>query len=248
MAIENPKNYLPTIDIEELYIAQNYEGPAEFVVTSRYSHGEAEARRRLFMNEPLDIIQENYMNYYARLYPGVEVAAPLSFDDDQINNLFTIVERYHIPDYWERRDGRLYSNFHGTSISDFTHLPDVVNRKMPLALSFPLHVQHSSILQFPEEVGFAQAGLDEKIADADMSFTLKSAYKDQRLRLDYVYDALSDAVMPESMREHLEVRRKINDSLTFSAWVADGAALPQQTAYAIPKDMMPHVTQYMSDP
>ena len=236
--IDKPEGYLPSIDIEELYIADDYTGPVEFVVTSRYSHGEAEARRQLFMNEPLDSIQESYLNYYARIYPGIDVAAPLVYEDDQKNNLFIIIERYQIPEYWEHRDGRLYSNFYGTSISDYTRLPNIINRKMPLALNYPLHVHHSSVLQFPEDVGFGKAGLDENIADADMSFAVKSSYENKRLHIDYTYDALSDAVMPENMHEHLSLRRQINDNLSFSAWVADVASLPQHAAYMPPHDTM----------
>jgi len=238
--IDRPDGYLPTIDIEELYIAHDYTGPVELVVTSRFTHGEAEARRRLFLNESLDTIQENYLNYYARIYPGIDVAAPLAYEDDQKNNLFTVTERYQIADYWEHRDGRLYSNFYGSSIVDYTRLPNIINRKMPLALSYPLHVHHSSVLQFPEDVGFGKAALDENFADADMSFVVKSAYENKRLSIDYIYDSLADAVMPEDMRKHLSLRRQINDNLSFSAWIADAASLPQQAAYTPPHDAMSH--------
>lgn len=247
-AIGKPGGYLPTIDIEELYIAHDYAGPVEFVVTSHYSHGEAEARRHLFMNEPVYSIQENYLNYYARIYPGIDVAAPLAYEDDQKNNLFTITERYQIPDFWEHRDGRLYSDFHGTSIGTYTQLPNIVNRKMPLALSYPLHVHHRSVLQFPEDVGFGKAVLDERLADADMSFAVKSSYKNKRLQIDYVYDSLSDAVMPERMREHLSLRRQINDNLSFSAWITDTGSLPQQTASMPPHDTIYHASERHGGP
>jgi hypothetical protein len=106
---------------------------------------------------------------------------------------------------------------------------------MPLALSYPLHVHHSAILQFPDDVGFANGVIDEKIADTEMRFSVKSSYANRRLRLDYTYDSLTDAVPPEAMRDHLALRRQINDSLTFSAWVADETTSPQQTAYLPPQ-------------
>lgn len=229
--IKIPQDYVPSIDIEELYIADDYTSPVKFVVTSRYSHDEAEARRRLFVNESVDNIQDNYLNYYARIYPGISVAAPLVYEDDQKNNLFTVIEQYQIPDYWERRDGRLYSSFYGDSISDLTRLPNVVNRKMPLALNYPLHVHHSSALQFPEDIDFGKEQLNEKIADADIAFAVKSSYENRRLQIDYTYDALADAVMPEDMREHLSLRRQINDNLSYTAWVADKPRAQQQAAY-----------------
>ena len=236
-----PDHYLPSVVIEELFVVDAYDKPVNLIVTSRYSHDEAEWQRHKFSDQRLLDIQDKYLNYYARIYPGIEAAAALQVDDDEANNLITVIERYRIPDYWERKDGRLYSSFYGSTIGDYTRLPGTINRKMPLSQSFPIHIQHSAILQYPEDIDFEDIDDESVIEDDDMQFIVRSSYKNKRLRVDYIYQALSDAVMPEEIKHHLALRRKINDSLHFSAWVAENGSESQQAVYHPPQDILKKV-------
>ena len=245
-AIDLPENYLPSAVIEEKFIASNYDGPVDLIVTSRFNFSEAESRRQYFASQPLKDVQENYVNFYARFYPGLAPVSDIQLEDDEQNNILTVIEHYRIPDYWERKDGKLYSNFHGTSIGDYTRLPRTVNRKMPLSLNYPLHVQHSAILEFPDEIGFSHAHVQEEVVDAGMQFVISSSYNNRQLRVDYIYDSLLDAVMPDAMAEHMANRRKINASLYFSAWVADAEYVPRQALYQSPFDTSVHINQHSS--
>ncbi len=221
-------DYLPSVDIEERFVAHDFSGTVDFIVTSRFSFGEAESRRRYFSSHSLDEIQAFYLNFYARYYPGLLPTADIQLSDNESLNVFTVTEYYQIPEYWDHRDGRLYSNFHGSGISDYTRLPSTLNRQLPLSISFPLHVSHSAILEFPEDVGFNQLAINEKIDDPSMKFIVQSSYKDRQLRVDYIYDTLADVVMPEDMAVHLANRRRINDNLFYSAWVGDAESLSNQ--------------------
>jgi len=239
--IKFPDHYLPSVAIEELFVVEDYDKPVKFTVTSRYSHDEAEwQRQKLADQRPADI-QDRFLNYYARIYPGIEVTDALQVDDDQTNNLITVREHYLIPDYWERKEGRLYSSFYGSTISDYTQLPKTINRKMPLSQSYPLQIQHSSILQYPENIAFEDVDNEEVIEDGDMKFIVRSSYKNKRLRVDYIYRALTDAVMPEEVKGNLALRRKVNDSLHFSAWVADTEDESQQAVYKPPQSVISKV-------
>jgi len=245
-----PEDYMPSVVIEELFVVDDYGQPVEFIVTSRYSHSEAEWKRQYFANERLADVQEKYLNFYARTYPGIETTAALRVQDDEVSNIVTVVERYRIPDYWERRDGRLYSSFYGSTIGDYTRLPRTINRKMPLSQNFPIHVQHSAVLQYPEDIAFDDIDDEVVIEDRDMQFIVRSSYKNKRLRVDYIYQALSDAVMPELVSEHLAKRRKINENLQFSAWVADVEPDPDsgsgQAMYQPPQTIMKKVLSHLA--
>ena len=242
-----PDDYLPTVVIEELFVVNDYKQPVEFIVTSRYSHGEAEWKRKYFANERLSDVQDKYLNFYARIYPGVDAVEDLRVTDDEVNNVITVVERYRIPDYWEHKEGRLYSSFYGSTIGDYTRLPRTINRKMPLSQDFPLHVQHSSILQYPEDIEFEDIDDEVVIEDGDMKFIVRSSYKDKRLKVDYIYQALSDAVMPDEIVKHLAKRREVNDSLHFSAWVVDdGEDSSKQAVYQPPQSIMKKVLSQLA--
>lgn len=239
--IKYPRDYLPSIVIEELFIVDKYDGPVDFIVSSVFSHGEAEWKRRYFANERLSGVEDIYLNFYARIYPGIEIIKPLRVEDDVVNNLLTVIEHYRIPDYWDRKNGRLYSNFYGSTIGDYTGLPKTINRKMPLSQSFPIHVQHSSILQYPEDIDFEDVNDEVIIEDGGMRFIVRSSYKDRRLKVDYIYRALADAVMPSAVKQHLANRRKINENLHFSAWVIDAEEASRQAIYQPPQNIMKKV-------
>jgi len=233
-----PEGYLPTVAIEELFVVEAYDKPVKFTVTSRYSHDEAEWQRQKLADQRLADIQDKYLNYYARIYPGIEITDAMQVDDDEANNLITVREHYLIPDYWEHEEGRLYSSFYGSTIGDYTRLPKTINRKMPLSQNYPLQIRHSAILQYPEDIAFEDIDDEEVIEDGGMKYIVRSSYKNRRLRVDYIYHALSDAVMPEEVKDHLALRRKVNDSLHFSAWVADTEATSQQAAYQPPQSVI----------
>jgi transglutaminase-like putative cysteine protease len=241
-----PENYLPSVVIEELFVVESYNQPVEFIVTSRYSHDEAEWKRQYFANERVTEIEDKYLNFYARIYPGIEAIASLQVNDDEANNLITVIERYRIPEYWERKEGRLYSSFYGSTIGEYTRLPRTINRKMPLSQNYPIQIQHSSILQYPEDIQFDDIDDEIVIEDSGMQFVVRSSYMNKRLRVDYIYTALADAVMPEEVKNHLAMRRKVNDSLHFSAWVAESGSQPQQAIYQPPQSIMNKVLSRMA--
>lgn len=246
-SIELPKDYMPEVNVEEQFIVSAYNQPVEFIVTSRFSYGEAEWKRYYIDNKSLDEIGEVYLNYYARIYPGIEMLEPIEVIDDEIKNIVTIIERYSVPEYWEREEGRMYSNFYGSSIRDYTDLPTTVNRKAPLAQSYPVRIRHSSVLQYPEDIDFE--GIDDElvIEDDAMRFVQRSSYQDRQLQVEYIYQTHSDAVMPERVRGHLAKRREINDSLHFSAWVTDyEQRKAEQALYEPPQKILDKILSHLS--
>lgn len=216
-----PENYLPTINVEELFVAADYKSPVNFMITSTFSHDEAEWKRYYFDSKPLSEISDDYLNYYARIYPGIERSAELVIRDDEENNLFQVVEKYRIPDYWEREEGRLYMNFYGSAVRDYVYLPKTMNRSTPLAQTFPLRVSHTSMLQYPEDIDFDDIDEAMTVEDEAMKFMLRTSYANRYLKVQYQYDSKSDAVMPEAIASHLSKRRRVSDNLQYSAWIDD---------------------------
>ena len=224
-----PDDYVPEVYIQELFVADDYKQPVKFTVTSTYSYDEADWKRYFLANNALSDISDSYINYYARIYPGIVSDGDIEVLDDSEHDVVRIIEHYKIPDYWEKENGRLYSNLYGLSIKDYIDLPKVMNRKTPLAQTYPLHVVQTSILQYPEDIDFDDINEDVVFEDDAMKFAKHSSYENQRLEVRFEYDAKKDAVMPDEMAKHLALRRQIKDNLSFSAWIQDRetyAAMP----------------------
>ena len=224
-----PDDYLPEVYIEELFVADDYKQPVKFTVTSTYSFDEADWKRYFLANNSLTDIGDSYLNYYARIYPGIVKDSDIEVLDDVEHDVVRIIEHYRIPDYWEKENGRLYSNLYGLSIKDYVDLPKVMNRKTPLAQTYPLRVVQTSTLEYPEDIDFEDIEENIVLEDDAMKFAKHTSYENKRLTVEFQYDAKTDAIMPDEISKHLAMRRQIKDNLHFSTWVEDResyAALP----------------------
>lgn len=220
-SMTRPKGYAPKVKVEEYFLVTDYKKPVEFTVTSTYTHDEAEWKRSYFSNRSAEEIGSRYVNFYASIYPGIEQVHEVEIHDNQEANVVQVVESYVIHDFWDRDEGKMYSTFYGSTIKDYTNLPRIINRKMPLAISYPIQVEHVATLQYPEDIGFEGIDAEIEISDKSMDFFMRSSYADMKLKVEYKYESKNDAVMPAGMVKHMAKRRKINDNLYFSAWITD---------------------------
>ncbi|MBI5451025.1 MAG: DUF3857 domain-containing transglutaminase family protein [Gammaproteobacteria bacterium] len=218
-----PPGYAPEVKVEEHFQVTAYDKPVGLTVTSVYTRGEAEWKRAYFANKTPEEVASRYLNFYANIYPGIEQAEALQVNDDEEKNVITVVERYLINDYWEHEPGKLYSTFYGSTVKDYISLPRIINRKSPLAMTYPLQVSHTAVLEYPEEINFKGISDDVRISDDAVDFSMHSSYSNRQLKVQYVLASKQDAVLPENMVRHMGNRRNINDILQFSTWITDQA-------------------------
>jgi len=209
------------VDVEERFTIKDYAAPVEMTVTTNYQASMAESQRRTYANNGLDKVGRHYLNFYARRYAAIKSAGRLEMVDDEENNIVTVTERYLIPDFWEREEGRLNGELVASTIGQYVDLPKVIQRTMPLALSHPLKVVHRSIVEYPDDVEFDVRQRESRIDAPEMSYRRLIDYKERRLSVVHEYQSREDAVMPEKMPQHIKQLRKIRDSLYYSFWVDD---------------------------
>lgn len=100
---------------------------------------DAEAMRQEFATTSRDDIQRRYLNYYSKLYSGIEVAAPLVFTDNEGQNQVEVDEFYRVPQMWEHQpDERYYHcRIYPENIETAMRPPAISLRTMPLAVNYP---------------------------------------------------------------------------------------------------------------
>ncbi len=210
-----------SVDVEERFVVSAYDRPVEFEVQSVYRGAEAEYQRQRLARDTVEGLSRQYLNYYARRYPGIELEAQPQVRADPAQSELRVVERYRIPDFWDREDGKLYFRLCGGTIQPYTALPDTVRRHSPLALQYPLHVRHSSVLHFPDLDRF-DVGNDPvlTVEDNAIRYRQEAAYRKRDLRVVHDYISKTDAVPTARVSRHLDNLRRINGSLCYSGWVA----------------------------
>jgi len=211
----------PAIRATESFFMTSLESPVALMVKTVYTHNNAEIQRYNFSNNSIATISKNLASYYTKVYPGTRQERPVTFKDDTENNTFTVFENYSIDNFWEA-DGkghRYYYYFYGGIIRQFTQLPKVLDRKMPLANPRPIEVEQISRLIYPTSA----EGLDDQefmhIENTALSFTRTDLFEKEGQTVTFSYESRAARVDPENVRNHVEQIRTINNNLIFSAWI-----------------------------
>lgn len=222
------------LDVEERFVVSGYDQPVEFAVESVYRGAEAEYQRQRLARTTREELARQYLNYYARRYPGIEAAEPLQIDSDSEESVVRVVERYRIQDFWERDGDKLYFDLCGDSIQAYTSLPSTVRRTSPLALRYPMRVRHASVLSFPDLEAFDLGAEPQLVVeDGAIRYRQQAAYGARRLRVEHDYMAKADAVVAPEVASHIRNLRRINSQLCYSGWVSPppvGKETPATTA------------------
>lgn len=210
--------------IEARFDARNgFDQPALLTVTTTGNGRDAEETRNLLNTASPDALQKQYLNYYARYYPGLRVAAPMSVSDNPEYNRITVTEHYEIADFWPRTDdGKREASFHSPEVMDLLRLPSTTVRHAPVALAPPMDVTLVTEALLPDHWTIK----DEQTRIDDPHFTLERSVQGdgRRLILTDHFRSHTDHVQPEAMPGYLANLARAHNSLGYRLFHRPNAA------------------------
>lgn len=208
------------IDIVEAFRMSDYDTPAQLTVTTRYRGAIAESMREYFATNTADAITRSYLNYYARLYPSVSANRGVESVDDPAVNLFTTVEHYSVEDFWTHDEDGQHAFLVGSTIAPYIRKPDVVQRTNPLAISYPITINHRSTMLYPEAIDYRVEEPDIRVEDDFVSYHRKVEFEGRQLSVTHHYNARKEAVMPGQLKSYFNNINKISNTLEYHTWLA----------------------------
>ena len=119
------------------------EGEAILTVKTDYLGGSADYIRQYFKNNAKNQIQKSYLDYYAKLHDKITKEESLTFEDDKVNNIFVVHEKYRIKEIGKVEEGikkkilPLYANHISEKLPEPTR-----DRESPISLEFPLNLEY----------------------------------------------------------------------------------------------------------
>jgi len=140
-------------DVRSEFHIYNYSSPADLNVKTIYRGYVADFYRKSFArNDPTDMLKQ-YMNFYARYYPGIQKPAPLQISDDRADDILTVTEHYQVRNLWEtnRTDMKLQATFYTDALVGALVDPNSRLRKLPLRISYPMHRKQELAIYFPDQ-------------------------------------------------------------------------------------------------
>lgn len=178
----------------------------------------ADRLRYTFSADSLSDIEEDYRAYYESDYPGIKVAEPMTFTDDEKQNRIVITESYALTDLWEKEQNegeadQLYAWFYARFIASVASVPSEVERKLPYAISHPTRYVHTLKIKPPEGWEIPAGEHSRKLPSLHYGFKISSVAG--KAIISYRYATLSDRVLPEDFAAYKEAMKLFENDLYY---------------------------------
>lgn len=196
-------------------------------VRAEYSGAAANGMRRILRGRGAEALGRSYADFFRRRYTEVEVLQPLQVNDDAAANRLVLTEQYRLDQPWAQQTAALRAlDLTADSVADVLSLPETLKRQSPLALPFPIDVEHRIELVLPADWTWDSSAEQQALDDAAASYSYRSGVEKGVIFSEERVVARAAQVEPARMAEHLNWRRSARDRNT-QRWVL---ALPDDKA------------------
>ncbi|WP_407331388.1 DUF3857 domain-containing transglutaminase family protein [Enterovibrio sp. 27052020O] len=137
-------------EVEQRYVVNHARQQSYLTVKTIYRGFEAERWRRYLESKPLGELGEEYANYYAGFFGGLDFLRPLSVEDDKNSNEVTVNEAYVIEDLWSKTDDVYSFVISADIVDDYLTKPDLIRRKTPFGFGSEGAIKQRIKVSLPE--------------------------------------------------------------------------------------------------
>lgn len=219
--MRRPPGYVNTIDVDERWDVAAYDQPARLTVISRHRGAMAEIQRAYFAQVTRGEIDRDYLEFYARRFPGTTLDSTVNLVDDTVTNTLTIREHYVVPGFCDIRKGRLYVTVHGSAIAAYAQPPSSPSgRALPLMLEHPLDITQRSTVRFPADIGLDLQDSDTvRVDDGVVRYTVDAAYQERTLVVDFGYTTRRQVLSADMVPAYAQTLTEIDENASYTIWV-----------------------------
>lgn len=199
--------------VEENYTATSFEAPAQFHVRSTYSARRAASMRSYFAGTKREDINKSYLDFYARYFPEITVAKPVSWRDDPETNTLVVEENYSIPHLFQRdeKTGIFKADFHPTALVNLTDSPGAGGRSAPLAISHAHDTINRVKVTLPET--WPEASGRVTVSDPGFEFERNDKSRGKVVEWAYRWRSKADHITPENFAAYRRNLAKADDAI-----------------------------------
>jgi hypothetical protein len=194
-------------------VAERFEvdekGGATLEVTSTYRRYSADNARADHSDAQPRVLDRRYRNFYSRQFPSIRSARLPRLEDDRVHNRFVVHEQYQIADFW--RDQQV--SLHAHLIDDELEEPKVRLRKAPLALPYPVNIEHRIEVLLPRP--FDIEPLDDRVERDGVSFHRVVKRADRLVSMQYTFTTTARDLAPQKVAAHLAALEQVGNSLDY---------------------------------
>jgi transglutaminase-like putative cysteine protease len=213
-----PAEAMPQVEERTVFTSQGYDQPARLAITTTYRGQRANGTRSWLQGRSRSEITRDYLNFYARHYPGIRAAGDLQSHDDRRTNILVIEEHYSVPNFWEADEkGGWRCDLYPYLLQAVAAAPEAAVRRAPLAVDYPENYDVAIIVNLHTD--WQVEAFADRIEDAAFLYT--GALKPEtprRFALNYHFESRMDHVPAEQAEAYAaklaEVRANMGYTLT----------------------------------
>ncbi|MCZ4316399.1 DUF3857 domain-containing protein [Comamonadaceae bacterium G21597-S1] len=207
--------------------------PVRFTLTTVSEGAAAENQRALLARGNADELQRNYLNYYAKDYPGLALAERFSVDDDRQANRLTMVERYTIHPFWTRDDskGRQVAAIETRDVWSYLGLPRDTIRTQPMRLGHPEDFEQVTEVRLPEDWSVGPESV--RVDDPAFQFSHELQAEPRLLTITNRFRSNADHLQPGDVARYVGNLRLARDSLGLELYKSDAVPTPPAAPSAL---------------
>ncbi|MEZ5892704.1 MAG: DUF3857 domain-containing transglutaminase family protein [Parvularculaceae bacterium] len=230
--IEVKSSEAPALLITEAFdfAGKDNEGVA-VAVTSNYRGVRADSMRLTVEKESTDSLSHKYFEYYAGLYPGIERTTDIVIVDDRDNNELRVEESYLLPAVnFAEDEFRSAFPIQADAVRNQVKSINTHARQAPVALPFPLHVEHVVSLK---NTGVKMSAFEEFSSKTDdFEFVRNAMPEKDSIWISWRFKTLANEIPATRIGDYGKLTEQMDDWNVVEYNLADGDALNDSASQA----------------
>ena len=220
------------VTCEEKYNITGVKDSVLLKVTTTYTLDEADDIREKLASNGMAQTEKDYLAYYQKVYPKVEMQDSVTVKDDPGKNVLTTTEHYVISDFFklDTTTSKYGASFYANFVSDqFTHAANDI--KGPVALNYPYDLDYTTVVILPLE--WDDSNAHTAVKNDEFAFSYNDTAIGDTLFLHYKLKYLKDFVTADKLDDYRQAVKQIEDNnLSYSFnYIPDVSKVPVKVNY-----------------
>jgi len=214
-AFAPPPGSLPRKKIVENYTIPAPEGSGALEVSSEYHGRAAESTRSRFQDRGREKVQKEYLQYYARRFPGIRTSKPMVYEELPGANACRIKEFYVIPDIWQLNEKKTQYEvvLYPSDLDQDMGSAGSSQRDDPLALEHPVNTTQEINAQMFEDWPVKVSR--QEVKNVFFRYREGGKVKGRHLQFTYSYESLADRVPVDELPKYNAALSRVSETMGY---------------------------------
>lgn len=185
-------------------------------------------------------IQNHFESHTNQMYGLALATDDIQVTDDVADNQLVIKEAYDLQDAWQQNNRYEFIETHAHSLRSYVEMPSRINRDSPLALPYPLSIEHRFVINDPsKKMELVEENVD--ISTPHISYQKTVHKQGQQITISHHLQTLADHSEVDDLKDYYDTIKTIKGHLS----VAIGLPIKQKQRIKESNDRLKSALQDM---